>query len=168
MGLVRKTLSISTLGLVSFRSKKERLRRAEADLDAANEDLEREHLARSGAEARIAAAEKRARSAELQTLKAAKDAAKLRGRKGARARSILDRLGDAATSVGSTVGEVVADAVEAAEPKVREGTRRARKRSAEARKQGRKAAKRARKQAKPYVDKVSDKVSETVDALTTR
>lgn len=117
MGLVRKTFSISTLGLVNFRSKKELLRRAEADLGAASSDLEREHHAREAAEARIAAAEERAKAAELQTLKAAKGAARLRGKRGRKARSILDRLGDA---------------VEATEPTLRSGVEEAGRRSRKA------------------------------------
>ena len=57
MGLVRKTFSVATLGAVSFRSKKERLRRAERALRDAEQDLERERSARETAERRIAAAE---------------------------------------------------------------------------------------------------------------
>jgi tRNA A37 methylthiotransferase MiaB len=119
MGLVRKTLSISTLGLVSFRSKKELLRRAEADLVAATTELEREHAARAAVEGRVGLAEKRTRQAELQALQAAKKAAKLRGKKGKRARTLADRL---------------ADALEVAEPKVRAGAEEAKVRGRRARK----------------------------------
>ena len=42
MGIIRKTASISTLGIVSFRSKKELLRRAEKDRLAAEAALSRE------------------------------------------------------------------------------------------------------------------------------
>ena len=40
MGMIRKTMSIGTLGLVSFRSKKERLARAEAALNDTQSALE--------------------------------------------------------------------------------------------------------------------------------
>jgi hypothetical protein len=63
MGLVRKTLSVGTLGLVSFRSKKEKLRRADRARFEAEEALERETNAREAAEVRIAAAEKRVKQA---------------------------------------------------------------------------------------------------------
>ncbi len=121
MGLVRKTLSISTLGLVNFRSKKELLARAEADLGAATDELDREHRARAAAEARIAVAERRSKAAELQALHAAKKAARLRGKKGKQARTLLDRLNEAAA---------------VAEPKLRDAAE-------EAGKRGRRAAKKA-------------------------
>ena len=182
MGLVRKTLSIGTLGLVDFRSKKELLRRAEADLADATDELEREQVARSLAEGRIAVAERRTTAAELQALAAAKRAAKLRGKKGKQARSLIDRLGDA---------------FEAAEPKVKAGAdeakvrgRRARKkaekaaknaqvRSRKAAKQAKKAAadaqarakveaKRARKAAEPYLDLATDVAIDVRDDVVDR
>lgn len=128
MGLVRKTLSISTLGLVNFRSKKELLRRAEADLDAATTELEREHAARAAYESRVGLAEKRTRQAELQALQAAKKAAKLRGKKGKRARSLAERLGEV---------------LDVAEPRVRAGAEEAKVRGRRARKRAEKAAKQA-------------------------
>src|SRR6476660_3502317 len=51
MGVMRKTLSVGTLGVVSFRSKKERLRRAERSQRDAEAFLEAEHAARVAAEA---------------------------------------------------------------------------------------------------------------------
>lgn len=128
MGMIRKTLSISTLGLVNFRSKKELLRRAEADLDAATTELEREHAARAAYESRVGIAEKRTRQAELQALQAAKKAAKLRGKKGKRARTLAERLGEA---------------LDVAEPKVRAGAEEAKVRGRRARKRAEKAAKQA-------------------------
>jgi hypothetical protein len=128
MGMIRKTLSISTLGLVNFRSKKELLRRAEADLDAATTELEREHAARAAYESRVGLAERRTRQAELQALQAAKKAAKLRGKKGKRARTLAERLGEV---------------LDAAEPKVRSGAEEAKVRGRKARKRAEKAAKRA-------------------------
>jgi hypothetical protein len=129
MGLVRKTLSIGTLGLVSFRSKKELLRRAETDLEAANAELERERLARDLAEGRISGAERRTRQAELETLAAAKQAAKLRGKKGKHARTLAERL---------------SDAIDTADSKVQAGAEEAKVRGRRARKKAAKAAKEAK------------------------
>src|SRR5438876_671156 len=72
MGVIRKTLSVGTLGLVSFRSKKERLRRAERSQRDAEAFLEAEHAARVAAEARIAAAEKRVKRASAEAAQASK------------------------------------------------------------------------------------------------
>jgi hypothetical protein len=80
MGMIRKTASISTLGLISFRSKKERLRRAEAAHREAADDLAAEQAARAAADKRVAEAERRTRQAELAALHEAK-VAERRGRK---------------------------------------------------------------------------------------
>ena len=53
MGLIRKTLSVGTCGVVSFRSKKERLRRAERSQHDAEASLIGEHAARVAAEGRV-------------------------------------------------------------------------------------------------------------------
>ena len=58
MGMIRKTISVGTLGAVSFRSKKERLRRAERAQREAEASLEGEHAARVAAEGRVAVVEK--------------------------------------------------------------------------------------------------------------
>ncbi|QGG93769.1 hypothetical protein [Actinomarinicola tropica] len=81
MGLIRKTLSISTLGLVSWRSKKERIRRAEKALADAEADLEREHQAREAADGRLSEALKRAKKAELDAIQEAEAAGKERRRR---------------------------------------------------------------------------------------
>ena len=72
MGVIRKTLSVGTLGLVSFRSKKERLRRAERSQHHAEASLLEEQAARIAAEARITAAEKRVKQASADAAHAAK------------------------------------------------------------------------------------------------
>ncbi len=59
VGMIRKTLSVGTLGMVSFRSTKEQLRRAERARWSAERDLEREHDARLAAETRVSKAERR-------------------------------------------------------------------------------------------------------------
>ena len=76
MGLIRKTTSIATLGIVPFRSRKELLRKAEAAHQAAVADLEREHKLREAADQRVSHAEKRRVAAELEALAAAKKTAK--------------------------------------------------------------------------------------------
>ncbi|MBK5222510.1 MAG: hypothetical protein JJE52_06490 [Acidimicrobiia bacterium] len=81
MGVIRKTLSIGTLGLVSFRSKKERLRRAEGELADAERELEKEHKARDEADSRVESALKRAKRAELDALHEAQVATKERRRR---------------------------------------------------------------------------------------
>jgi hypothetical protein len=64
MGLVRKTLSVSTLGLIPFRSKKEKLRTAVQQRDAAAEALK-------AVEANLERAKQRVAEAELLALKEA-------------------------------------------------------------------------------------------------
>jgi hypothetical protein len=80
MGIIRKTASIGTLGIVSFRSKKELLRRAEKGKRAAEAELEREQAARSEADKRVSAAEKRVQKAELAALHEAQAAAKAKSK----------------------------------------------------------------------------------------
>lgn len=132
MGLIRKTLSVSTLGVIPFRSKKEKLRRAERATRDAESELDRERSARAHAESRISEAEKRVKKAQLDALQAAKQLEKNRqktGRRGKKARTVADML-------------------TAAEPYVREGVESAKQASSEAVVRGRKAAKQARKATK--------------------
>ncbi|MGI8663379.1 MAG: hypothetical protein ACR2LQ_09250, partial [Acidimicrobiales bacterium] len=72
MGLIRKSASIGTLGIVSYRSKKEKLRRAERAHRDAEQALVDERVARENAEARISSAEKRVRQALSEAAGAAK------------------------------------------------------------------------------------------------
>jgi hypothetical protein len=89
MGLIRKTLSIGTLGTVSFRSKKERLLRAERSQRRAEVSLEEEHEARTAAEVRGRKAARRVKHADAEAVYA--DAIE-RGRKaGRRARRAAKR-----------------------------------------------------------------------------
>lgn len=73
MGIIRKTASISTLGLVNFRSKKEKLTRAERALQA-------EHLAREVAERGLSNVGTELRRLSDAEAKAAKQLARLRRR----------------------------------------------------------------------------------------
>lgn len=152
MGLIRKTASISTLGLISFRSKRERLRRAEtAQADAAR-DLLAEQAARAEADDRVRSAERRAKQAELLALHEAKVADRhKRGRRhdrherGRRARKAAARR---ARHAEAGLRESLHGAVEAAQPHLEAGLRQARRRGRAARKQAGAVAKQAREQAK--------------------
>ena len=128
MGLVRKTMSVGTLGLVSFRSKKEKLRRAEFSQHDAEAALEREHEARLTAEVRSIAAEKRVQKAKAEAARANRKADK----RGGRRRHKSDRL---------------AGLVAGAEPMVRSGVETAIHVGHDAAQQGRKVGRRARKAA---------------------
>lgn len=100
MGLIRKTTSIATLGVVPFRSRKERLRRAERAARQAGHELAVEQERRTQADRRVAAAERRAHQAELVALHEARTAEKAKrrarrhggGRRGGRGRTGRDEL----------------------------------------------------------------------------
>jgi uncharacterized protein YqjF (DUF2071 family) len=137
MSLIRKTISIGTLGVVSFRSKKELLKRAEQSRREADLALEDEHRAREAAESRVAAAEKRARQAQAEAehtaqrlarakrrfrrddlIRASGTEAVERGRKaGRRARKAA---GKAAAKATLATKDVVVPAVEKVATKVRD------------------------------------------------
>ena len=152
MGLIRKTVSISTLGIVPFRSKKEQLRRAKRAHDDAVADLEREKGARSSADTKVAAAEKRAVEAELQALQVAKRLAKVkksadddrRTRRQARRQAAAAALTTAASTAEATASSAAAEAVKLG----RRARKRAEKAAVDAQKMGRRARKRAEKAAK--------------------
>jgi hypothetical protein len=158
MGVVRKTLSIGTLGLVSFRSKKEKLRRAERARADAELALEDEHNARETAEIRIAAAEKRLKQATSEASRTAHQLEKVkRQRKGRRSKALSGLLATA-------------------EPIVRSGVDTAKSASTDAAKRGRKAGRRARKATAkattatkdavvPRAEKVVSKVGEAIDQM---
>ena len=142
MGIIRKTASISTLGLIKFRSKKERLRRAEAAHRSASDDLAAEQAARGAAEQRVAEAERRARHAELEALHEAKvsrrRARKLKAHKGRKTQGVKAGRGRRArrkaakrarqaeswcASSVSGLGESVSGLVSAAQPVLEAGAR---------------------------------------------
>lgn len=85
MGIIRKTASIATLGLVNWRSTKEKLaeerlvrQHLEGALSDTTETLERSRRATRAARRREAKAQKRAVKAELEQLKLAKKAERRR------------------------------------------------------------------------------------------
>src|SRR3546814_18594570 len=111
LGIIRKTLSISTLGIVPFRSKKELLHRAEQGQQAAQEELAVVQAARAAADRRVADAERRAKQAELVAVHEAKivrQRGRGRGRKApqdSKAVQHRDELGPQhATAIGRASG----------------------------------------------------------------
>lgn len=155
MGLIRKTLSISTLGLVSWRSKKELLAEAEAELAQTRADLERTSTVERLLREKLDDAEHRATAAELTALR---DARRAR-RRGARTeRAKFPRRKRLTAAAGSaikpmvglardTAERIVTDAepvIDDAADKARASSRRARKKLA---KRAKKTEKRARKKA---------------------
>ena len=151
MGLIRKTLSVGTLGLVSFRGKKEKLRRAERSQRAAESSLLGEHQARITAEARIAAAEKRVKLASADAANAAKrlEQSKRRSRRHRR-------------------GETMGDVLSGVEPMVRSGVETARSAGTDAAERSRKAGRRARKAAKRSLERAKVAASSAKDAAAPR
>src|SRR3546814_18316046 len=83
-------LSISTLGIVPFRSKKELLHRAEQGQQSAQEELAVVQAARAAADRRVADAERRAKQAELVALHEAKIAGQRRRGRGRKAHKRSD------------------------------------------------------------------------------
>jgi hypothetical protein len=164
VGLIRKTVSISTLGIVPFRSKKERLRRAEKARDAATEELAAVQAARAAADVRVSAAEKRANQAELLALHEAKAANRRRRRRhearvehGRKARKqAMKKARHAAVGVR----EGVDDLVGAAQPKVEAGLAAAR----EGRRKAGKVARRGGRRAQRRAGRLADKAKAAIDS----
>ncbi len=182
MGIIRKTLSISTVGIVSFRSKKELLRRAEKDRRAAESELDREQAARLEADRRVAAAEKRVQQAELTALREAKVAAKAktkakgssrRGRR--RARRGGDQLSGAREMLGDLVAAaqpVVQDQAKAAGRGARKAAKAARQTADTAQREATRRGRRARARARaaehtmaPHVEAVRERASSFKDEI---
>jgi hypothetical protein len=173
MGLVRKTFSVGTLGLVSFRSKKEKLRRAEGARNDAELALEEEHHAREHAEVRVAAAEKRVKHA---TAEAARTAHKLEKEKTKRRK----RRAAVVSELVAGAEPIVRSGVEGARSAGSDAAKRGRKAGRGAAKHGRKAGRRARRaaaratvatkeavapRAEKVASRVSEKVGEVIDQL---
>jgi hypothetical protein len=116
MGLIRKTLSVGTIGLVSFRSKKERLQRAERAQRDAETLLEREHVARVAAERRAKHPKRRRakrRERKHERTNEAVAVAVERGRRAGRAaRKAAKRSVVEAKDAATTVKEAAAPKIE--------------------------------------------------------
>lgn len=159
MGVIRKTLSISTLGIVDFRSKKEQLRRAEKAHRAARAELAGEQAARTAADKRITAAEKRTHQAELLALQQAKKAEAAKGKRRARRKAATNQAFEAIEDFVSATTPVV-------EERAKELGRRGRKAAAKAAKQAEAAAAKARKEARKQGKRAKHKFDEVSDAAT--
>lgn len=159
MGVIRKTLSISTLGIVDFRSKKEQLRRAEKAHRAARAELAAEQAARTAADKRITAAEKRTRQAELLALQQAKKAEVAKGKRRARRKAATNQAFEAIEGFVTATTPVV-------EERAKELGRRGRKAAAKAAKQAEAAAAKARKEARKQGRRAKHKLDEVSDAAT--
>jgi hypothetical protein len=167
MGVVRKTLSIGTLGVVSFRSKKEKLRRADRSRREAELALEQEHGAREAAETRVAAAEKRVKHATAEAARNAQRFEKVKRRNRRRA-ALAELVHDSEPAVRSGADAVRSAGTDAA----KRGRKAGRKAGRRAQKAGRKAAARATAVTKdvvvPTVEKVATKLGESIDELSSR
>lgn len=164
MGLIRKTLSISTLGLVSWRSKKELLRTAEIELAETRADLDRTSKIESLLREKLDDAEQRATAAELRDLRDVRRASG-RGARAERSRSPRrTRLTAAAQAAATPLLSQTRSAAERfltdAEPVVDEAVSKARRSSQRARKKLEKraktTAKSSRRQAKQARKQVVD------------
>ena len=157
MGLIRKTVSIGTLGIVPFRSKKEKLRRAEKAHREAHAELLGEQAARAESDKRLAAAEKRARQAELLALQQSKKADIARGKRKERRRK-------ARHEARAAIEDLVGSATPVVEERAKEIGRRGRKAAAKAAKRAEAAAEEARKQAKKQGRRARKKVVDLTEA----
>ena len=149
MGVIRKTVSITTLGIVPFRSKKEQLRRAEKAHRIAEAELAGEQAARAEVDKRLAKAEKRAQQAELLALQQAKKADVAQGQRKERRRR-------ARRHAKQAIEDMVASATPVVEERAKELSRRGRKAAAKAAKKAEAAAEDARKAAKKQSRKAKE------------
>jgi chromosome segregation ATPase len=74
MGIIRKTLSVTTLGVVGWKSKKELLAETESDLAAARADLAETSAVRAALQERLESVEHKLKGSELHALHDAKSA----------------------------------------------------------------------------------------------
>ena len=127
MGVIRKTASIGTLGMINFRSKKEKLRRAERITRDALSERDAEHLAREVAESGFAQVKTELRRLSSAEEKAAKQLARLRRR------SRKVRKADRLSAMLNTAEPVVRDGMKAARTTMHEvaveGRKRGRRRA---------------------------------------
>jgi chemotaxis protein histidine kinase CheA len=155
MGLIRKTLSVGTLGMVAFRSKTERLERADLARRRAQDALERADAARDDAVRRVATAEERAEHADAEAAKATRRL-KRASKRGRRARN-ADRL----ARVVATAEPIVRSTLESAQTVSREAAERGLVRGRRARKAAKRAANEARKSAAHAADEAKRVAAQT-------
>ncbi len=152
MGMIRKTLSVSTLGVVSFRSKKERLARADRALRKAEHELDREHTSRVVAETRISAAEHRLKHATADAERASKrlERSKRNDRRAALVREIVEDM--------QPVGRKAAKAARRSARDAKVGAKRSLK-------QAKVAASSTKDALAPHVERAVERASEAIDSL---
>ena len=142
MGLIRKTLSITTLGLVGWKSKKELLRDTEAELAVARAELDETTSLREKLQQRLADVEHRLTATELESLRDAK-AARRDERRRLRRRKLASATKEAEARAARARKEAEARAEEA-RAKVHDASRSARKAAKTARKRAEDLAQDAR------------------------
>ena len=166
MGIIRKTLSISTLGLVSWRSKKEQLREATEQLELTRADLEQAAEKHSRLRSKLDEAERRVQEAELGALRDAR-VARRAGRSEARrrlgrgrvafgaVRDVVEPLVDQTRDAGRRIAADVQPALDSA-------SKRARKQQRKARAKADKRAKKLRKRGGQMADDMRERAEELV------
>jgi hypothetical protein len=98
--MIRKTLSIATLGIIDFRSKKDTLARAETERDQALAAAEKSERERERHHQRAERAERKAEKAQLEALSAEKRRRRERRRSGRSGVSSLTDVADAGVTGG--------------------------------------------------------------------
>ena len=156
MGAIRKTMSVATIGLVPFRSKKEKLQRAEKASELAELELRKEQEARAEADRRVALADERVRAAESVLVREAKS---LRSR---RRRARTERE---ATEAGSRVSASVEGWVDRAAGSVAATAGSAKKETKRAAKHAKQDAKRAAKHATGETKRVTKPLRKKAKSL---
>ena len=154
MGLIRKTLSVGTFGVVSFRSKKERLRRAERSQHDAETSLIGEHAARVAAEGRVSGSEKREKRASAHAAHVGRrlERSKRRSRRGHKRETTRDVLAAVEPIVHSGIDNARVASTHAAERSRRVGRR--------ARKTATRSLRRAKQSAAPHAASVADRAAD--------
>ena len=152
MGMLRKTLSVTTFGTVAYRSKKEKLRRAERAQREVELMLEREHAARVRAETRSGTAERRLRRAERRNRH--------------RASATLAEKFVAAEPAMQHGVESAVNAGSHAAAHTRRAARRARKSAGRAVRHASAAATSAKEAATPHVQAAASHAAEAVERIT--
>ncbi len=169
MGLIRKTFSVATLGVVSFRSKKEELRRAERARRCAEKALERERSARESAQRRIATAEDRLKHATGEATRAARRLEKIdkknRPERGRRTAGAIESIVGAAEPLVHSGAHAAHDAGARVGRARKAAGRSARKATKQTKRSLRKAAKSTREFVDPVAARVTERVGEAFDQV---
>lgn len=125
MGVIRKTLSVTTLGLVGWKSKGEQLAETEAELAVARAELEETSALRSALEQRLGSVEKELEGAEHDAASGAKAARREERRRQRRAR--LDAAAREAEARAEKARRQAEAKAEEAKARFEKSTRKARK-----------------------------------------